>query len=49
MINWVLGGVIAALVIFITVRAVIRIKNGKSCCDGCREGNCKSGNKSCCK
>ena len=50
MINWVIGGVIAALVVLIIVRSIMRIKSGKNCCSGCRESSCNNTScKSCCK
>ena len=41
MINWIIGGIIAALTVCIIVRMVISTKNGKcSCCESCHEKHC---------
>ena len=42
MINWILGGLIIAATILIVLRAVIRVKDGKSgCnCEGCDPSDC---------
>ncbi len=46
MINWVIGGVIFGLTIYIAVRSVLKMRKGKSvCCSGCSSsedsGNCQ--------
>jgi len=40
MINWVLGGIIAALTIFIIFRTVNKIRKGQSTCCGDCSSNC---------
>lgn len=43
MINWILGGLIVGLTVFIIVRMIIRMRKGEgSCCSGCTvsKGNC---------
>lgn len=44
MINLILGGLIITATILIVLRAVIRVKDGKSgCnCEGCNPSNCKN-------
>jgi len=45
MINWVIGGVIVSVTVFIVVRTIVRMrKGGSSCC-----GNCTQSKSDCCK
>jgi len=40
MINWILGGAIIGLAIFIIVRMIVKLRKGEStCCSGCNISN----------
>lgn len=41
MINWIIGGGIVAVTIYIIVRSVIRLRKGEStCCGDCTQKQC---------
>jgi len=50
MINWILGGIIIGVTVFIITRRVTRMRKGEStCCGGCAEGGFGSGQCDCTK
>ncbi|HEY8910596.1 MAG TPA: FeoB-associated Cys-rich membrane protein [Desulfosporosinus sp.] len=50
MINWILGGAIVGVTIFIILRTIRRMRNGESsCCGGCAEEGCSQGKCDCTK
>ncbi|AUS95722.1 hypothetical protein CDQ84_01470 [Clostridium thermosuccinogenes] len=46
MIDWIIGGIIVALTVYIIVRTVIRMRKGENCCSGC--SGCSVGEQSRC-
>ncbi|MCX7709310.1 MAG: FeoB-associated Cys-rich membrane protein [Clostridia bacterium] len=47
MINWVVGGIIVGLTIFVIVRTILRMRRGEStCCSGCSKSQCNCEHKS---
>ncbi|WP_083642849.1 FeoB-associated Cys-rich membrane protein [Desulfosporosinus metallidurans] len=45
MINWIIGGVIVGVTVFIVVRTIVRMRKGESSCCG----NCTQSKSDCCK
>jgi len=51
MINWILGGIIVGVTVFIILRSIRRLRTGEgSCCGGgCDQGSCSQGKCDCSK
>ncbi len=46
MINWIIGGVIVGVTVFIVVRTIVRMrKGGSTCCGDCTQSKCDCSNK----
>ncbi|MCR4436583.1 MAG: FeoB-associated Cys-rich membrane protein [Clostridiales bacterium] len=46
MINWIVGGLIVGLTVFIIIRFVSRMRKGQACsCGDCAESRCDCGKK----
>lgn len=43
MINWVIGGIVFGLTIFIVIRTILKMRKGQGCCcEDCNQSQCSS-------